>query len=186
MPTAAYNARSIPCPQHPMPAVPTDRFAPCAPQVCWGMLDQALALQALGVMKALFLAPSDHKRILFVGPGGSGAGFHDHSNAFNLLIYGSKRWLLLPPSGTYMSEATKGVTSPAEWLRRHEKAPEGLPIQPLTCVQPAGTALFVPSGWKHAVLNAVASVAVAVEVGDADVMRRAAAAAAGVSVDKVG
>jgi hypothetical protein len=46
----------------------------------------------------------------------------------------------------------------------------------LRCTQPAGTALFVPSGWKHAILNDEASVGVAVEVGDQDVVRRATAA----------
>ena len=40
------------------------------------------------------------------------------------------------------------------------------------------TALFVPSGWKHATINLEDSVGVAVEVGDADVIERAQRAAA--------
>ena len=62
---------------------------------------------------------------------------------------------------------------PAAWLRRHEAEPSRLPIAPLLCTQPGGTALFVPSGWKHAVINLAPSVGVAVEVGDQDVIDRA-------------
>ena len=46
-------------------------------------------------------------------------------------------------------------------------------MAPLVCTQPANTALFVPSGWKHAVHNLAPGVAVAVEVGDQDVIARA-------------
>ena len=50
-------------------------------------------------------------------------------------------------------------------------------LPPLRCVQPAGSALFVPSGWKHATINLAPSVGVAVEVGDVDVIERAQRAA---------
>ena len=104
---------------------------------------------------------------------------HDHSNTFNLLPYGRKRWLLLPPSGDgyeeYLTSPQESVT-PQEWLRRHDAdggAKLRIPLQ--QCTQPAGTALFVPTGWKHAVINLAPSVGMAIEVGDTDVIQRARA-----------
>ena len=40
------------------------------------------------------------------------------------------------------------------------------PMRPLECVLPSGHALFVPSGWRHMVVNEQHSVGVAFEVGD--------------------
>ena len=153
---------------------------------CWGKIDKHMKLRGLGVLPEHFLEESSHKRILFAGPRASGTAFHDHSNAFNLLPHGRKQWLLLPPSATHelgqlrhhqANAEVQSAWTPAEWLRRYEADPAVLPIAPLRCTQPAGTALFVPSGWKHAILNKAASVGIAVEVGDRDVIRRAAAAA---------
>ena len=45
--------------------------------------------------------------LFFVGPGNSGAYFHQHMNAYNALIYGAKRWFLLPP------QADKGEEQPS-------------------------------------------------------------------------
>ena len=45
--------------------------------------------------------------LFFVGPGNSGAYFHQHLNAYNALIYGAKRWFLLPP------QADKGQDQPS-------------------------------------------------------------------------
>ena len=39
-------------------------------------------------------------------------------------------------------------------------------MRPLECVLPSGRALFVPSGWRHLIVNVQDSVGVAVEVGD--------------------
>lgn len=117
----------------------------------------------------------------------AGTHFHDHSNTFSLLPYGRKHWLLIPPSGSYDSpqshsavgagvesaDAGRAKLTPSEWLSWHEAHPGALPIEPLQCIQPAGTALFVPSGWKHAIINLAPSVGVAVEVGDTDVIERA-------------
>ena len=172
----------------------TSRPAGSAAQVraykqCWALIDGHMTLTGKGRLRAAFLDEASHKRILFAGPAGSGPAFHDHSNAFNLLPYGRKRWLLLPPSGTHQLRASGGAPpssqvlggggeghsslTPLEWLARYEADPTALPIAPLRCTQPSGTALFVPSGWKHAIINEEASVGVAVEVGDLDVMARA-------------
>ena len=155
-------------------------------RVCWAGIDAHMQLANLGNLSSLFLDEASHKRILFIGGSGSGTFFHDHSNAFNIMPYGRKRWLLLPPSGTYElrgegvadGAADGGRRLPLEWLRSYDADPTKLPISPLRCVQPAGTALFVPSGWMHAVINDAPSIAVAVEVGDTDVIRRASSTAA--------
>lgn len=81
-------------------------------------------------------------------------------------------------TGTSAPASRSGQATPTEWLRAYEARPEALPIPPLQCTQPAGTALFVPSGWKHAIINLAPSVGMAVEVGDRDVMARAERAAA--------
>ena len=155
---------------------------------CWRILDGSMRLTGLGAQPNVFLSDHvSHKRILFMGPIGSGTGFHDHSNTFSLLPHGRKRWLLLPPSGLYAPTRPEGSIAagkethklrPLEWLRRHEAQRTDLPIAPLQCIQPAGTALFVPSGWKHATVNVAPSVGIAIEVGDVDVISRAQRAAA--------
>ena len=127
-------------------------------QQCWRILDSGMRLTGLGALSNLFLEERSQKRILFAGPAQSGTYFHDHSNAFNLMPHGRKQWVLLPPSGTYEYAAeaqdTESSLTTHEWLRRHRQARrDSLPIEPLHCIQPAGTALFVPSGWAHAVLT---------------------------------
>ena len=51
------------------------------------------------------------------------------------------------------------------WLRDAAR-PELYPMRPLECVLPSGRALFVPSGWRHLIVNVQDSVGAAVEVGD--------------------
>ena len=151
-------------------------------QTCAAKLYHATTLRPrLGGAEGAFVAPSSHKRIFFVGRPGSGTFFHDHSNTFNLLPHGKKRWLLLPPSGDgyeeYLTAPDESIT-PQEWLRRHDADRGGKLRVPLKqCTQPEGTALFVPTGWRHAVINLLPSVGMAVEVGDADVIARATAMA---------
>lgn len=45
--------------------------------------------------------------LFFVGPSNSGAHFHQHMNAYNALVYGAKRWFVLPP------QADKGEGQPS-------------------------------------------------------------------------
>ena len=87
---------------------------------CWAELDRSMALQRLGAAPQLFLPEESHKRILFVAANGTGTYWHDHSNAFNLLPHGAKRWLLLPPSGIYDAHDAQSRGSPAEWFRRRD------------------------------------------------------------------
>ena len=35
--------------------------------------------------------------LFYLGPRGSGVNFHQHTNAWNALLFGAKRWFLFPP-----------------------------------------------------------------------------------------
>ena len=96
--------------------------------------------------------------LFFVGPARAGAYMHQHSSAWNALVYGSKRWYLLPPNLDYRLQ----YASMGTWVR--EVLPE-LPYTPLECTQRAGEVLFVPEGWNHGVVNLANSVGIVFEVG---------------------
>ena len=75
--------------------------------------------------------------------------------------------MLLPPGAS--AGAAGSSAAPLQLLAQRQ--PGG--ATPLTCTQKSGQALFVPSGWLHAVLNLRDSVGVAVEVGDVAMMELA-------------
>jgi hypothetical protein len=97
----------------------------------------------------------------FVGAEGSSTAFHHHSAAFNALVFGRKRWFLLPPA------ALSGDARSGDWALDPVAAFADLPVRPLECEQAAGEIVFVPESWQHAVVNvdSVAAVGIAVEVG---------------------
>jgi tetratricopeptide (TPR) repeat protein len=98
------------------------------------------------------------KALFYIGPAYSGVSFHQHTAAWNALLFGYKRWFLLPPFHFY------GPTTIAmqEWTRTwRERFGSGL----YECVQQPGEVLFVPQYWYHAVLNVSDCVGIAVELG---------------------
>jgi hypothetical protein len=96
--------------------------------------------------------------LFFLGPAHSGAYFHQHFSAWNALLYGAKRWFLLPPDAVFGPYTASMVN----WLAVDKSR---LPIPPLECVQESGEILFVPEGWLHATINLQDSVGIAVELG---------------------
>jgi ribosomal protein L16 Arg81 hydroxylase len=93
---------------------------------------------------------------VFLGPAGSGAPFHFHKDALNLLLVGRKAWFLTPPSS-----ASYSTIPIAEWVAGGLERPgEG---DLLLCEQEEGDALYVPAGWGHAVLNLEPAAGVALE-----------------------
>lgn len=98
-----------------------------------------------------------------LGPAGSGSPPHYHMAALNTLVYGKKRWTLVPPrSAVYAAKPVR------EWLAGGGAAAlraEGRPV--LECVQRAGDVLWVPDDWGHAVLNVWPSVGFASEFATA-------------------
>lgn len=102
----------------------------------------------------------DHKALFSAGPAGSGAPVHQHTAAWNAVVWGAKRWYLLPPAARHGPDTEMG--SMLSWLRNTKPL---LPVQPLECTQYAGELLFVPASWWHGVLNLCDTVGVAVECG---------------------
>ena len=103
--------------------------------------------------------------IFYLGSNGSGTGFHRHSAAYNALLFGRKRWYLLPPNVPTVHDDDLETT----WSEKISIT-NNLPIQPLICEQLPGEIVYVPDGWQHAVLNLETSVGVAIEIGS-DVAR---------------
>ena len=104
----------------------------------------------------------------YLGGPGTGAPFHYHHDAINVLAWGRKRWYMRPPQEAEYS------TVPAADLVRHVlpalnataaggAAARRAAAPPLQCTQRGGDVLYVPSGWGHAVLNTRTSVGFAVE-----------------------
>ena len=96
------------------------------------------------------------------GPAGSGAPFHRHCDAVNGLVFGLKRWWLLPPEDAFYTREHPStlVDSSGRAAGEHARA--------LQCTQHGGDLLFVPQSWGHAVLNEAESVAAAFEFDRGD------------------
>ena len=89
----------------------------------------------------------------YIGPALSGAPGHFHRSAWNVLIYGKKRWFLYPPTEAFYSR--QHVWS---WWQQQSK-----PTGAMECIQYPGDLVFVPDMWGHAVLNLQESVGLAAE-----------------------
>lgn len=106
-----------------------------------------------------------------LGPPGTGAPFHFHTNALNILVYGRKRWFFKHPHN-----ATYSNTAPLQWYRAYQSAEQGYQLSDedargdhvgfgvaLQCVQQPGEVVLIPRDWGHAVLNVETSIGVAAE-----------------------
>eukprot|EP01006_Ploeotia_vitrea_P062972 TRINITY_DN84722_c0_g1_i1.p1 TRINITY_DN84722_c0_g1~~TRINITY_DN84722_c0_g1_i1.p1 ORF type:complete len:654 (-),score=300.52 TRINITY_DN84722_c0_g1_i1:25-1791(-) len=100
--------------------------------------------------------------LFYLGPANSGAYFHSHTTAWNALVYGKKRWFLFPPE--LYHGRSYGLSMP-EWISQVRNE---LPVTALECTQHAGEIVYVPSRWRHGVLNLQDSVGLAVEIGDSN------------------
>lgn len=94
------------------------------------------------------------KMQFYLGPPLSGAPVHFHRNAWNVLIYGQKRWFLYPPNRAFYSKEHVWDW----WRETYRKSPDAL-----ECVQYPGDLMFVPDMWGHAVINLREGVGVASE-----------------------
>lgn len=116
-------------------------------------------------------------RWLIAGPRRSGSGWHKDPNmtsAWNAVMYGTKFWMMLPPTttppGVFVSDDQSEVTAPSslsEWMfdfyaetkAKHGRRECGGDGQLLEGVCHAGEVMYVPSGWWHLVINLDDSVA---------------------------
>ena len=99
----------------------------------------------------------------YLGGPNTGAPFHYHHDAVNILAFGAKRWFLQPPSSAVYS-----VEPPLIWFNRQimENLSTNDPSDTsgiFECIQQEGDVLFVPESWGHATLNIEASIGVAFE-----------------------
>jgi len=109
--------------------------------------------------------PSDletTQTLWFMGKANSSVAFHRHEDSWCGLVHGHKRWWLYPPHKT-----PPGGPFPSfeqnEWV--DSVLPKLTPRhRPLQCEHKAGTILYVPEGWYHAVTNVEPSVAVAHQI----------------------
>jgi len=98
------------------------------------------------------------KALFYVGPAYSGVSFHQHTAAWNALLFGYKRWFLLPPFHFHGPTTITMREWASTWRERFGSAL-------YECVQQPGEVLFVPQYWYHAVLNVSDCVGIAVEMG---------------------
>ena len=89
----------------------------------------------------------------YLGAAGSGAPWHYHRAAFNVLVYGRKRWLLAPPPFAKYST----VESHTNFVAQKKRAPDDKK-QVIACTQESGDVLFIPENWGHTTLNLAESV----------------------------
>ena len=94
---------------------------------------------------------------LYLGPPKSGANFHHHNAAWNLLAFGRKLWLLTPPQDAAFStrSAAQSLVEELSKLRR---------VRGCRLVdQRAGDVLVLPERWGHLTYNLRTSVGMAQE-----------------------
>ncbi len=79
---------------------------------------------------------------VFFGGDGSGATYHWHETAFNVLYVGVKEWNIAPP----MYRGVTGMTA--------QKVKATLDEQiSLTCIQQPGDLFYIPDYWGHSTIN---------------------------------
>ena len=94
----------------------------------------------------------------YLGGARSGAPSHFHQAAYNLLVYGKKRWFLSPPSHAVFS-----MRPTQAWLEEQLPLLRASNASLFECDQHAGDLLIVPDLWGHLTYNLDTSVGIAQE-----------------------
>ncbi|KAF8371688.1 psr-1 [Pristionchus pacificus] len=112
-------------------------------------------------------------RWFVMGPARSGTAIHIDplgTSAWNTLVSGYKRWVLIPPAAPkplvkpYKHEAGKHPDEAVTWFTyvyprvKAASWPREYPI--IEARQAPGETMFVPSGWWHVVINECATMAI--------------------------
>ena len=100
-------------------------------------------------------------RWLLIGAAKSGSTFHkdpNNTSAFNAIISGQKKWILLPPQrrppGVFCDSSESSVVVPlslVEWFEQFYDATRRM--NALEAVLKPGDVIYVPRSWWHLVLN---------------------------------
>ena len=111
----------------------------------------------------LFISsPEELIPLFYLGAPGSSYYLHAHASVFNMLVFGQKRWMLIPPDGLYGMKNTEPDVIMTNFTRAELDA---LPIRPLECVQRSGETMFIPQKWAHAIVNEKISIGLSMDVG---------------------
>ena len=98
---------------------------------------------------------------IFLGAANTGLSWHQHSQAYNVAMYGARHWFLAAPHNT-MNQ----VQSTFDWLREWQAPPvEERDERVMRCEQRAGDLIYVPQQWWHATLSLGETVGLAQQMG---------------------
>lgn len=98
-----------------------------------------------------------------IGALGSGVVPHAHGNAWELLLTGRRKWILIPPGALGPRDKVWKFQSThvlEHWKTVSDFRKKG---QGITVIQLPGEILFIPSGWAHAAINMAETVTVSQE-----------------------
>eukprot|EP00750_Incisomonas_marina_P026099 INCI5869.9.p1 GENE.INCI5869.9~~INCI5869.9.p1 ORF type:complete len:668 (+),score=114.18 INCI5869.9:958-2961(+) len=104
--------------------------------------------------------------LLYLGPANAGTQFHSHTTAWNVLLYGEKRWFMYPPYLRDIAESNhyaNDTVSMAEWVNSSYPHVQNYVFE---CTQHPGDMFLVPGRWEHAILNTKDSIGLANQVGE--------------------
>ena len=108
-------------------------------------LRHAKTISPMGFMQRAWNVTTS--RAIWGGVEGSGSGFHYHNNAYNLLFFGTKEWMLTPTRYSGLSDLDSSEWPDSDSARA---LPAGLPLR---FRQRAGDLVLVPSQWGHSTLS---------------------------------
>jgi len=102
------------------------------------------------------------KHIVYSGPKGTGALPHVHGAALNILVSGTKKWVMFDATTAagerlqtrfYKDYPYGTELNTVEWLYREQGALDSHPESVVEITQHRGEGVVVPKGWSHAVMN---------------------------------
>ena len=102
----------------------------------------------------------------FLGGKGSGAPLHSHCDAVNVVAWGERVWILVPPKDMVEGRGGGGYSKvpPRDWIQSLLSGEQGEEKEEVyVCRQRGGEGMYVPRGWGHATLNLGFNVGFAVE-----------------------
>lgn len=84
-----------------------------------------------------------------IGSSRSGTAFHNHGEAWNVVFYGKKRWLLYPPTAHF---PILHSISHMAWIE-HVMPTLAPADRPIEVVQGPGQLIYLPEAWHHSTVN---------------------------------
>ena len=105
--------------------------------------------------------------VLSVGGVGAGAPMHHHDPAWNVLLFGRKRWFMVERKPLEMNPTQRPAASTLHWIHNDTSALGYRALQRRgdirSFVQHPGDLVYIPRVYGHSTINLEASVAVATQ-----------------------